>query len=104
MLIIFFSQLIKDKKLLEAARGIFLRLSTKMSSTASAPVLGEVDKVMEEVQSEEEEFDPPNATLLKAGEVVVKRIMMKKFRADPWPRVLEADLGKGEHSLCAMLS
>ena len=105
MLVIPFSQLIKVKKLLEAARVNFLRLSSKMSSTASAPVLGEVDEEMEEVLSEEEEFDPPNATLLKAkGEVVVRRITTKKFRADLWPRVLESDLGEDECTLCAKLS
>ena len=105
MLVIPFSQLIKVKMLLETARVIFLRLSLKMSSTASAPVLGEVDEGMEEVLSEEEEFDPPNATLLKAeGEVVVRRITTKKFRADPWPRVLESDLGEEERTLCAKLS
>ena len=105
VLVIAFSQLIKVKKLLEAARVIFSRLSPKMSSTASAPLLGQVDEEMEEVESEEEQFDPPNATLLKAeGEVVVRRITTKKFRADPWPRVLEADLDEAERSLCSSLS
>ena len=57
------------------------------------------------MSSDEEEFDPPSAILLKAEkEVVVKRITTKKFRADPWPRVLEADLGEGEAALCSMLS
>ena len=105
VLAILFSQPNKVIKLLEAARGILSRLSTRMSSTASAPVLGEVDEEMAEVSSEEEEFDPPSATLLKAeGKVVVKRITTKKFRADPWPRVLESDLGEDEGALCSMLS
>ena len=106
VLVIYYSRLSQYLKLLEAARAILLRLPLKKESTASAqiPEDGEM-RSEEEVSEEEEEFDPPNATLRKAeGEVPVLRITGKKFRANPWPRILESDLGEDERTLCALLS